>query len=110
VPYTQPLFCPTCVNMCGVFIKRTINDMGASERQYKSEMSMNIDPEMLLQTVAGGSSSIGAYVFHRIGNAKCLKVCHPRCVKSIIQCTRIMYILTYTCSQKHNKFSGVITM
>ena len=29
--------------------------MGASERQYKSEMSVNTDPEMLLQTIAGGS-------------------------------------------------------
>lgn len=58
--------------MCGVFIKRTINDVRVSERQYESEVSMNIDPEMLLQTVAGGSSRIRAYVFHRIGNAKCL--------------------------------------
>jgi hypothetical protein len=55
-----------------VFIKRTINDMGVSERLCKSEMSMNIDPEMLPQTVAEGSSRIRGYVFHRIGNAKCL--------------------------------------
>jgi hypothetical protein len=52
--------------------KRAINDMGAIERQYESEMSMNIDPEMLLQTVARGSSRTRAYVFRRIGNAKCL--------------------------------------
>jgi len=47
---------------------------------------MHLDPEMLPQTVAGGSSRIRAYVFHRIGNAKCLSVGLPRC----------------TC---HNKFS-----
>jgi hypothetical protein len=31
---------------------------------------MNIDPEMLLQTVAAGNSRIRAYALQRVGNAK----------------------------------------